>query len=89
MVTNGSFLKPSFGIEADYEEGHLVRIKRCSADEARRIFRSAGIHFNSEMERCLGTGGAVRRARGDKCEVYTPDAQSQIISNPFLEVSSD
>ena len=68
-----------FATEGHYEEGHFVKIKRCSADEARGIFRAADIPFNSDMERFLGTGGAVRRARGNKYDVYTPDTQPRFL----------
>eukprot|EP00435_Cladocopium_sp_Y103_P062253 s978_g23.t2 len=63
----------SAGASVSYTEGLFVKIKHTSPEEARRIFRAADIPFNSAMDRFLGTGGAIRRLRGNKCDVHTPD----------------
>ena len=52
-----------------------MKIKRCSEEDAIRIFDDAGIHFNSSMTSFLGTGGMVKMAGSDSCAVYTPDAR--------------
>ena len=57
-----------------FPEGHLVKIKHCTAEEAEQICDAAGIHFASSMARFLGSGGVVQEASRDQCDVYTPDA---------------
>ena len=58
-----------------YEEGLYVKIKGCSEDEARQLFRAANETINSSMTGLLGTGGVIKRTREDKCALYTPDSQ--------------
>ena len=55
--------------------GLLVKIRDCSREEAESIFESAGIHFNSSMVPFLGTGGVIKEAYEEKCDVQTPDAK--------------
>ena len=52
-----------------------MKIKRCSEEDAIRIFGDAGIRFASSMTSFLGTGGMVKTTLSNKCQVYTPDAR--------------
>ena len=55
-----------------------MKIKRCSVEEAERIFRPTRIAFREERKRLLGSGGVIRRVSDpvypDACCVFTPDS---------------
>ena len=53
-----------------YVEGLYVKIKQCSEEEARSIFRPTPVGFNDSKKRLLGSGGVVT---GEVDEDY-PDA---------------
>ncbi|CAE7626097.1 unnamed protein product [Symbiodinium sp. CCMP2456] len=56
-----------------FAQGDLVRIRTISEEEASRVFKASGIHWNSSKAALLGTVGELRSVGSDYYAVYTPD----------------
>ena len=60
-------------LQVHFKSGLFVKIKRCSEEEAGRIFAAARNSFNRSMAQFLGSGGEVARPLSNSCVLFTPD----------------
>ena len=56
-----------------FVEGQLVKIRKTSEEEAKRVFDASGIHWNSQKAQLLGSIGHLRSVAENYYAVYTPD----------------